>query len=142
MQRRSRGHIAVGSTDEVTAIQASLLPATQRVGGSHESRNGYWCPTPPSRLIEGFAACPLRAIHATPPSPHVRFAPRADIRPMPALVSGRPSFQGIGSQPISENIAIGSSFDVASEAVFEFRPVEGRLLALLLRLSARLRSEH
>src|SRR5262249_45928738 len=70
----------------------------------------------------------------SPPSRRVGFAPRADIRPMPALVSARPSFREIGSQPISENVAIGSSFDVASKAIFQFRSVEGRLLELLLRI--------
>src|SRR5215831_20025876 len=48
----------------------------------------------------------------------------------------------IKSQPISENIAIGSRFDMASKAIFEFRPVEGRLLELLLRLRERLHFEH
>src|SRR6266705_400916 len=48
----------------------------------------------------------------------------------------------IKSQPISENIAIGSRFDMASEAIFEFRSVEGRLLELLLRIRERLHFEH
>src|SRR5262245_66123946 len=74
--------------------------------------------------------------------PACAFVPRADIRPKPALVRARPSFRGIGSQPISEDIAIGSSFDVASEAVFQLRSVEGRLLELLLRLRERLHFEH
>src|SRR5215472_18433839 len=74
--------------------------------------------------------------------PACPFVPRADIRPKPALVRARPSFRGIGSQPISENIAIGSRFDVASEAIFEFRSVEGRLLELLLRIRERLHFEH
>src|SRR5215510_189239 len=81
----------------------------------------------------------MTAIPAIPAGP---FAPRADIRPKPALVRARPSFRGIGSQPISEDIAIGSSFDVASKAIFQLRSVEGRLLELLLRLRERLHFEH
>src|SRR5258708_32881136 len=54
----------------------------------------------------------------------------------------RASFREIGSQPISENIAIGSRFDVASKAIFQLRSVEGRLLELLLRVRERPHFEH
>src|SRR5262249_61014969 len=50
--------------------------------------------------------------------------------------------RAIKSQPISENIAIGSRFDMASEAIFEIRPVEGLLLELLFRIRERLQFEH
>src|SRR5262245_65463207 len=79
---------------------------------------------------------------AVPAIPTCPFAPSADIRPKAALVRARPSFREIGSQPISENIAIGSRFNVASEAIFQLRSVEGRLLELLLRLRERLHFEH
>src|SRR3984893_19127621 len=51
-------------------------------------------------------------------------------------------FQELGSQPNTKNIAIGSRFDVASEAIFELGSVEGRLLELLLRVRERLHLEH
>src|SRR5262245_36363310 len=79
---------------------------------------------------------------AVPAIPTCPFAPSADIRPKAALVRARPSFREIGSQPISENIAVGSRFDVASKAIFQLRSVEGRLLELLLRLRERLHFEH
>src|SRR6185312_7636592 len=46
------------------------------------------------------------------------------------------------SESISEDVAIAALFDMAAEAVFQLRPVEGRLLQLLLGVRERLDLEH
>src|SRR5262249_56929428 len=110
--------MAAGSTDEVTAIQASPLPR----------RNGSEVAT--SRGMDiGAQALQTGSLKVSPHDRHPRHSGMSVRSKSGHSANARacactPSFRGIGSQPISENIAIGSRFDVASEAIFQLRSVE------------------